>query len=687
MKQTSRFLIPLALGVGLTLFPATAQTDPASEPERGAEPAQAATEPADQDHEPVYTLPTVTVTGEFEAATQSPVVPVSTPYGTQFNVVTEEQIKQQGSLDFLDTLRNVPGVMFSKHNMIGTNTSTSLYIRGRGYNHPSLETTTYFDGVPRNGLIYGQSMADSLPVFATGNLEVYKYPQPSRFGAGYALVNVVPKYMTEEGWEFRIGSSGGSFQTIAENAAFGFKAGPIDLYAAQSWISTDGHTDHSDAYQQNYYLNLGLTANEHWAMRFLANYVDAKTSQPREIGKNPKDVLQRYDTNTVFATTTVNHNYDKAYGFIKFYYNNTNFFIRHESNSYYDWSKQPLTATGIKAKETLTLWKGNELVTGIDLDRTQTTNEDHNTKSPTVISLFPDMHLLSPYAAMSQYFGKPEGFHVIPSAGLRGYLHDVWESKVAPQGGLVLGWANTDLNFNYAFGVVYPAPAIIQTWVDNNPEYAVEDLKTSKSEVVHHFEVGLTHTWPKLFTVGFSCFYDDGRDRIVSGGGTGGVPGNAASVDYFRISGLELSGSVSPLKDLELFAGGTFLRITAKGKEDVEVNQMFYTPDFSMSAGFKWTWFTHFHLSGDYQHLGGLYAGSLMPDASFSSKPSEATKLDDINLVNLRFSYTFAYERWHIAEAEAFIVVNNVLNQTYTYYLNNEMPGITFMIGANIGFH
>ena len=124
-----------------------------------------------------------------------PAVPETNSYGAQRNVVSEEQIRDQGSLDFLDTLRDVPGVTTSKHNIIGTNTATSLYIRGRGYTHPSLDTVTNFDGVPRNGLIYGQSMADSLPVFAAYSVEVYKSPQPSSFGAGYGMVNVSPKYM------------------------------------------------------------------------------------------------------------------------------------------------------------------------------------------------------------------------------------------------------------------------------------------------------------------------------------------------------------------------------------------------------------------------------------------------------------------------------------------------------------
>ena len=74
-------------------------------------------------------LEEITVTG---TPITNPVTPIDTRYGTQYNLVTDEQIKQQNSYDFESTLRNVPGVMFQKKNLIGEQTSHSLYIRGRG---------------------------------------------------------------------------------------------------------------------------------------------------------------------------------------------------------------------------------------------------------------------------------------------------------------------------------------------------------------------------------------------------------------------------------------------------------------------------------------------------------------------------------------------------------------------------
>jgi iron complex outermembrane receptor protein len=396
---------------------------------RGAE--EAVTGEEDYDLFPEY-APGVTVTGVREVPAPNPVTPVSSPYGAH-NVVSGGQIREQGSLDLLDTLRNVPGVMVSKRNIIGTNTGSSLYIRGRGAAHPSLDTVTSFDGVARGGLVYGQSLADGFSVFSAGSVEVYKSPQPSDFGAGYGLVNVQPLYMRREGREFRAGFSAGSYGTLAENAAFGFKTGSFDIYGAQSWVSSDGHVDHSGALQHSYYLNLGYALNDFWNLRALADYTRAQTEQPRSTYQLKSDILSRYDTDGFLSTLTLNNTFEKASGFIKGYINDTNFYWLHENGEPDDWSKQPMTAMGIKVRETFSLWKGNEWIGGFDLDKTRTANEDHNTPpQPSVYTGFPGMTLFSPYLALSQYSGTAEGFHVTPSAGLRAYLHNLWDNQIAP---------------------------------------------------------------------------------------------------------------------------------------------------------------------------------------------------------------------------------------------------------------
>jgi iron complex outermembrane receptor protein len=610
--------------------------------------------------------------------------------------VGEDQIRDQGSLDLLDTLRDVPGVVISKHNMVGATTGANLYIRGRGYDHPSLGTTTSFDGVPRHGLIYGQSMADGFPVFAAESVEVYKSPQPSSFATGYGLVNVIPKYMAEQGWEARSGFSYGSFQTIGENASFGFRKRRIDIFAAQSWVSTDGHVVNSGARQQSYYLNVGLWLNAYWNLRLLGNFVDAETHKPPQTGQSRADLLPYYATDTIFATATLNNEYDTEDGFVKLYYNNTDFRILDEERgpggSANGWSKQLLNALGGRARETWHLWEGGELVTGLDLDFSHILNEDHNPPpQPTDCYEFPDMLLFTPYAAASHFFALGK-FRVIPSAGLRGYVHSLWANAIAPQAGLELGYGNTNLNLNYSFGVLYPSPGNIQTVVLSG-NYDLADFKRSKPETVHHYEASLRHDWrnvgPANFGLGGSWFFDDGHDRIVPN--PTGAPGNVSAASYFRIQGLEFSGSFTVersstfLEKFSLFAGGAWMyKIEAKGEDGKIVSRMPYTPAFSMSAGFSWQFLKRFRLSGDYQYLKDLYGAGGLGNFAVFTNLSEAYKLDDQHLLNLRLAYEFAYQKWRIERAEVFAAVNNALNHTYQYYVGYEMPGITWSVGFDV---
>ncbi|MDR2801164.1 MAG: TonB-dependent receptor plug domain-containing protein, partial [Desulfovibrio sp.] len=475
---------------GQTAAGQTTQTAAGQTAQAGQEPSRTAAGGLTQGSVSAFTLPAVTVYG---VADQPPVEPVTTRFGTQFNVVTEEQIRRQGSLDFYDALRNVPGVMYQKKNIIGGQTGASLYIRGRGAGHPSPDLSIFFDDVPRSGLLYGQALADGIPVYALGGMEVYKYPQPSRFGTGYGMVNFVPKHMTEEGFEARLGIQGGSYGTFAENVGLGMKKDGFDVYAAQSRVSTDGHVPHSSGWQDSYYMNVGAQMGEHLELRLLGNYVNARTEAPNNPLTGARAAPRRFDTETGFSTLTLSNSFDKASGYIKGYYNDTEFWLIGENDNTRK-SKQSIETYGLRARETFSLWEGGEFTAGFDLDRMVLTNRQYNYSTRGLLRTwdFPDQTVFSPYLAFSQLFGDREGLHFIPSAGLRYYRNNVFENKLSPQAGIVFGHGRTDLSFNYARGVNYPSPVVLQGFLPNSHLPAGLDTKKIKPEVVDHYEVALT---------------------------------------------------------------------------------------------------------------------------------------------------------------------------------------------------
>jgi len=655
-------------------------------------------------------LEEITVIG---APDSNPVTPIDTRYGTQYNLVTEEQIKQQNAYDFQSTLRNVPGVMFQSKNLMGSQTSHSLYIRGRGASHPSSDFAVQFDGVPRYGALFGQVLGDGIAISTIGGIEVFKSPQPSQFGNGYAAVNVLPKYLKEEGQEVLLDFSGGSYGTFSQSLSGGVKKGPYDFYVSQSWASTDGHVDHSRAQQQSYYANLGYQINKEWNIRFLANQVNSQTLAPMP-NVTPTATngvswpgAERYDTETFLTTLTLNHQYEKFSGYLKAYRNDTDFDLlqeltngkRYAGGTDGLWSRQEISLYGIRGKEKLHLWSGGEILFGADLDMTELKNTQRTVSGLAVAGInggraervwdFPDTTLFSPYLAVSQMVGRSEDFHIIPSAGFRYFKHNEFEDKSAVQAGLVTGYGNTDLNINYSQGVNYPSPVVLMNFVltsapVSNPSQYWSEIKP---EVVDHYEVGLTHTWPETASLGATAFYDKGKDRVQAYM-FGAIPTQFNDpIGEYGIRGLELTGKVTPVKDLEFTAGATWLEAKAKGSDGIERDRMPYTPGFQFQAGANWKFLERYRLFLDLQHLKDVYAGTSARTATFNyTQLTDANKLSDMTLVNAWLSYRCDYRPLHLRDSEVFMAVNNIFDQNYEYAKGYSMPGTTVFAGFSLKY-
>ena len=637
----------------------------------------------------------------YGVANQTPVVPVTDRFGGQFNTVTEEQIERQGALDFYDALRNVPGVTFQKKNIIGGQTSHSLYIRGRGAAHPGPDLTILFDDVPRFGALYGQALADGISVFALGGMEIYKSPQPSRFGSGYGMINFVPKYATKEGVDVNAGTMGGSHALVAENFSIGYKQGKFDIYSAQTWISTDGHVSHSKARQAGYYVNTGVQVAEHWNVRFMGNYVQARTEAPDNPLTGDPVYASRYDTKTGLMTWTLANKYDNASGWLKAYYNNTKFDILGE-NADTRWSRQSVKLFGLRGRETFSVLENGEILAGFDLDGIHLTNRQRTfTGMDPVIDRtwdFPDQTVFSPFAAVNYYFGNVDGFHLTPSGGLRYYHNSVFDDLVAPQAGASFGYKYTDVNFSFARAVNYPSPVVFQGLLEDTLLPGSIDAKNIKPETANHYEIGVTHIEPGKFTLGATYFHDSGKNRTRAFMG-GPAPDDASffnwTAEEFRIFGVELTGKTTPTDNLEIFAGATWLRSDGTGTDGVQREKLPYTPGFTLQAGFNWNFARNFTLSGDYQHIQDMYSATIGRTGLTFPELTENAKLPNTDVVNLRVDYTFNYSPLSSEKAKFFVAVDNIFNNKYAYATpvtsgDNTgyyyMPGTTVMAGFDFGF-
>jgi iron complex outermembrane receptor protein len=184
----------------------------------------------------------------------------------------------------------------------------------------------------------------------------------------------------------------------------------------------------------------------------------------------------------------------------------------------------------------------------------------------------------------------------------------------------------------------------------------------------------------------------------------GGAPNESffnSTTARYRINGVELTGSLTPVKFLKIFGGATWLKAWGIGDDGVERNKMPYTPDFTFQAGFNWDFLKRSHFSGDYQHFQDMYAATLartsFPGSPASNFPNltNLNLLPDANVVNLRLDYDFSYKPLDLEKAKLFLAVDNVLNSQYAYALETNtsgkkgyyyMPGTTFRIGISLNF-
>jgi iron complex outermembrane receptor protein len=473
---------------------------------------------------------------------------------------------------------------------------------------------------------------------------------------------------------------------------------------SQHWAEAEGRRDHSGAQQLNYYVNTGYQINKEWNFRLLANYVSSKTEAPMPDTKpTPTNGVswpgaERYDTETFFTTLTLNHQYEHVSGYLKGYWNDTDFDLLQELTNGRRYgggtgglrSQQEISLYGIRGKEKLHLWQGGEILVGADLDWTDLKNTQRTYSGLAVPGInggraervwdFPDTTLFSPYLAISQLVGRTEGFHVIPSGGFRYFNHNEFKDKPAGQAGLVTGYRHTDLHFNYSRGVIYPTPVVLMNFVrtDVPVSNASQYWEKIRPEVVDHYEVGLTHTWPKIATLGATYFYDKGKDRFQAYM-FGPIPSQFNDpIGKYKIQGLELTGTVTPLKNLECFAGATWLKAEATGNNDIESDHLPYTPSFQFQAGVNWTFLNHFRFYIDMQYLRDLYQGTSARSGTFNfGQLTRRDKLDDITLANARLSYRFDYRPLRLTDSEIFLAVNNIFNQEYEYAKGYTMPGTT----------
>ncbi len=598
-------------------------------------------------------------------------------YSSQKTTVTEKQIEDLNAQDLGTALRMAPGVNISRYNIIGSFGGASggaVFIRGMGSSRPGAEIKTTVDGIPMYMSVWNHPLLDLMSIDAAFSIEVYKSPQPHVFGNAFGIINIVPKEQKSEGITARAKVAGGSYGTFVGKAEHGGKWKNIDYYLGGGYRRSEGHRDDADGELKDFYGRIGYKLSDTWNLSFFTMWNDNYADDPGIEGSDPDTRKGRYETRTWLIMAKLENHSDIADGYIKLY--------RNAGEG--DWLNQPTQKPeikenlfndfefyGIKIKETLHFFKGNEIIAGIDWDVTE--GDYDKTFSDGTHDRWEghDFAITSPYFAVSQQLGNKNGFFAIPSAGFRFYHNSDFDSEWSPHAGLILGYKQTEFHAGYARGIIYPGldvvvfsekiiPPLGSSWKDLEPEK------------VDHYEIGLKHRFGSFAVADITWFYDDGKDRYVI------IPPPPpppvySNVEKYRIKGIEATASIYPTNNISLFAGFTWM--------DTSPSDLPYAPEVTFSAGVNWQFKENFRISLDCEYVDKMHV-----DAQLRKQGAKnSTTVDSYFLLNGRFGYTFHIPSFPL-EGEAFLAIENLTNTDYEYLPGYPMPGTTAMLGINLKF-
>jgi outer membrane cobalamin receptor len=602
-----------------------------------------------------------------------PVVVVAAPiiegntiddYSSGITVVTEQQLKLLNAQDMGTALRLTPGVNISRYNQVGSHGGSeggAVFIRGMGASRPGSEIKTYIDGVPMYMGLWNHPLLDLLSIDSASAIEIYKSPQPHRFGNAFAAVNIIPKRREFEGFESRVHVAAGSYNTFVQKAEHGGKVGPTDYYLGQSFRSSDGHRTRSSGEMQNYFARVGQELNENWYVSIFGLHSRNHGWDPGAQGAPPEERDGKYATEATLGSIRLEHAYDTFSGNIRLYHNHGRGrqLSRPDGTPDATWKFHHY---GLGVREDFETWPGGSARVGLDHDITEA---ESGHEDPAWEGL--RRRITSPYFALSQFIGDEEGFYLVPSKGFRHYDHNRFRSESAPHAGLKLGYVNTELHVGYSRGVLYPGLEVERILGINNTTW-----RNLHAETLDHYEAGIRHIWRQA-AVDLVFFRDEGQNRYVLSPPPPGPPQELENIGSYRTSGVESTVRYAPINSLSLFAGATFLRS--------DPDELPYTPESTLTAGLNWRFLPKAMLSLDAQRVSGMYTGPRARRAGVLN----ADRVDSYYLINGRISYTVNFVPGKL-EGEIFLAGENLTDQRYEYRPDYPMPGINGMLGVDLRF-
>ena len=596
------------------------------------------------------TLPAVTITA-------SPIIDgnFTDPFGSYSTSVSASQIQDLNAVDLASALRRTPGLTISRFNPVGAfggEEGGAVYIRGMGSSRPGSEIKTYIDSVPFYMGVWNHPLLDLLPTHGMQGIDVFKGPQPHVFGNTFGAINLVPQGGAKKnGVEGDAQLSVGSFGTAVEQFSLRGRSGDLDYSLAQGYAKSSGHRDDSQGRLANFMGRVGYKLNPQWSVSALMLKTDNSASDPGHsstmLGKG-----HQYDTSGELAALTVAHDYEWVKGEVKAY-SNAGQAIQSPGFT------TDFEMTGIRWREEIKTWVGGKMLAGLDVDHMS------GTVSPIGFSS-EKLSLTSPCVALSHTQNIGQGWGITPSAGMRGYDHNVLSDALAPHAALVLEQSDqVAIRLNASKGLSYPGidaevlsslmPAMGSTW------------KSLQAEQMNHTELGVTWTPQPGTTLDALVFSDRVSSRYVFA--------FSPAVGFLNLGSYRVTGSEISLQHQLGLGWRLFAALSTLNSSKADLP---YAPAKSLSLGANW--------QGGPWRVG---MDALAQDKMFvlgQGRANGATNTDQVAgfaVANARVAYQVPTLG---KRGEVFAAVENIFDKEYEMRAGYPMPGRSVQVGLHASF-
>jgi len=576
-------------------------------------------------------------------------------------VVGNKQIENRFEQSLLPIItEEVPGLFITSRSIMGYGVASGaaggMSIRGIG-GSPTTQMLMLIDGHPQYMGLMGHPLADSYQSLMAERVEVVRGPASVLYGSNAmgGVINIITKKQLQDGVRTNVRAMYGSYNTLTTEANNAVRSGKFNSYISLSYNRSDGQRENMDFEQYSGYAKIGYDITQNWKTFVDLDLTKFEASNPGTVSSPIVD--NDADITRGVTSFSLENNYDRTSGALKFYYN----FGSHKINDGYSPGADPKDfrfrsndkMIGITLYQNYSFFSGNQTTAGVDFqhfgghawNRYLDEREDAEIAKKSI-------NEVAGYINFQQTFSAK----VVLNAGIRVDHNARTGTEWVPQIGIsYIATENTILKGIVSKGFRNPTIREMYMFPPQNPDL--------KAERLMNYEISASQKFlNRALSLDLSLYYIDGSNSIQ----TVVVDSKPLNVNTGKIKnyGLEFATQYRVNPFVSLSANYSYLHMKYK---------VLAAPEHKLYAGVnysrdKWV------LATGVQFIHGLYT------VLENEKTNTEANKEKFTLWNVRAAYK------PVNLLEIFVRGENLLAQKYEINEGYPMPRATVFGGVSLRF-